>query len=435
MHTAMDNHGLQALRHPHLRVAMMSLANAVLQAVVLALFAWEGDVPLPALATFVPLALGVPLAFALLIHSGWSGHLEDPALLVPQAAAGCGLQLAFLLVAPQLSVLFLVGALVTYNLLIPRMKPRQLTTVWLLLGTAVGVTLWLVRDRFRYPGVDDLGLYALWLYFFLSMCQFTVSGVHGGALRSLLTRRKAKRSQALPTRPERSRDEALRERERISREMHDTLLQGVQGLVLRFQTAADSIPPDLPARRMMDEALERADQVLVEGRDRVVALQLANDGGRDLVEALSSTGEDLSLDFGTRFRLEVLGERRPVQHEDEFCRIVRDVIVDAFQHPAVQEVAVQLQYGSDGVDVRVLDDGGTAVAPGADPLRRGTALAALEDRVCRVGGRLSVSRAARGGQICLWLRAAYASTHGPSSQYPRPATIASTSKDHGRDDR
>ena len=275
---AFDDHRLQ--------VAIMSLGNAALQAMVLALFAWKGDMSVHAVAAFVTLSLGMPFAFALLVCSGWSRRLE----------------------------------------------------------------------------------------------------VFG--------------------------DEPLRERERISCEVHDKLLQGVQGLVLRFQTAADRIPPDSPARRMMDEALERADQVLAEGRDRVDALRLANGESHDLVEALSSTGEGLSLDFGARFHFEVLGERRPVQHEDDLCRIARDVIVDAFQHPATQEVSVQLHYGSEGVDLRVLDDTDGATRPRVDQHRRGKVLASMDDRVCRVGAQLSVSRAAHGREVRLQLPAAVAYAGG-----------------------
>ncbi len=61
----------------------------------------------------------------------------------------------------------------------------------------------------------------------------------------------------------------LAERERAARELHDTLLQGIQGLILRFQAVAERIPSREPAREMMERALERADEVLVETRDRV----------------------------------------------------------------------------------------------------------------------------------------------------------------------
>jgi signal transduction histidine kinase len=60
----------------------------------------------------------------------------------------------------------------------------------------------------------------------------------------------------------------LDERERASRELHDMLVQGIQGLILRFQAVAERIPPREPARDMMEKALERADEVLVTTRDR-----------------------------------------------------------------------------------------------------------------------------------------------------------------------
>ena len=62
----------------------------------------------------------------------------------------------------------------------------------------------------------------------------------------------------------------LAERERIARDLHDTLLQGFQGLILSFHDAMMDIPEREPARRLMEKALDRADEVMAEGRDRVV---------------------------------------------------------------------------------------------------------------------------------------------------------------------
>jgi len=59
----------------------------------------------------------------------------------------------------------------------------------------------------------------------------------------------------------------LDEGARVSRELHDTLVQGIQGLILRFQAVAERIPAREPAREMMERALERADEVLVATRD------------------------------------------------------------------------------------------------------------------------------------------------------------------------
>ena len=67
--------------------------------------------------------------------------------------------------------------------------------------------------------------------------------------------------------------ERHRERERIARELHDTLLQGFQGLILRFQAIGNRLPPDDPLHAMMEQALDRAEDALVEGRERVRKLR------------------------------------------------------------------------------------------------------------------------------------------------------------------
>jgi ligand-binding sensor domain-containing protein len=69
--------------------------------------------------------------------------------------------------------------------------------------------------------------------------------------------------------------ERIEERERIARELHDTLLQAIQALTLRFQLAADDLPPGLAGRASLVAAIDMADQVIAEGRDRVRELRRA----------------------------------------------------------------------------------------------------------------------------------------------------------------
>ena len=64
--------------------------------------------------------------------------------------------------------------------------------------------------------------------------------------------------------------EQLAERERMDRELHDALLQSVGGLILRFQTATERLPQDDPTRQMLEEALKQSDEVLAEGRERLL---------------------------------------------------------------------------------------------------------------------------------------------------------------------
>ena len=84
--------------------------------------------------------------------------------------------------------------------------------------------------------------------------------------------------------------ERVAERERIARELHDTLLQSLFGLTLRFHTAASRLPADDPAREALDEALKQSDRVMQEGRERVLNLRRRRSDSINLADALTETG-------------------------------------------------------------------------------------------------------------------------------------------------
>jgi len=64
-------------------------------------------------------------------------------------------------------------------------------------------------------------------------------------------------------------DHRIAERERAFMELHDALLQDVQGLTLSLQAIADQMPPNEPTRLRLEGALDRADEFLARGRERV----------------------------------------------------------------------------------------------------------------------------------------------------------------------
>jgi len=199
--------------------------------------------------------------------------------------------------------------------------------------------------------------------------------------------------------------ERHRERERIARELHDTLLQSIQGLVLRFQAASETIPPGAPARLAMEQALERADGVLAEGRDRVMDLRASSLLSDDLPGAFHGVARELAGDDDTvRFTLDVDGEAKPLDPIvlDELFRIGREALLNAYQHADAQQVGVALHHGYDevclrisddgrGIDARVLDAGGR---PGHWGLR------GMRERADRIGATLRVwSRPGAGTEI------------------------------------
>jgi signal transduction histidine kinase len=68
-------------------------------------------------------------------------------------------------------------------------------------------------------------------------------------------------------------EERADERVRIARDLHDALLQGIQGLLLTFHVAISSVPEGSETRVRLERALSKADQIVVEGRDRVTRLR------------------------------------------------------------------------------------------------------------------------------------------------------------------
>jgi signal transduction histidine kinase len=154
-------------------------------------------------------------------------------------------------------------------------------------------------------------------------------------------------------------EERLAERERIARELHDTLLQGVEGLVLRFQAVANRISKHEPVRELLERALERADQVVEEGRNRVMSLRARASNAGELAQQLAAAGKQLAHVHSAQFKTTTEGVPRdlhPVVHE-EMLFIGREALANAFRHAGAGKIEVQVSYGSLVLKLRVRDDG------------------------------------------------------------------------------
>jgi len=205
-------------------------------------------------------------------------------------------------------------------------------------------------------------------------------------------------------------EERLSERERIARELHDTLLQGFQGLVLRFQAATQSIPANLNARGMMEAALDQADSVIVEGRDRVRDLRSTSNGG-DLAEALSEAATKLVPEsIRTTIREEGGAlELHPTVFE-EMLRIGEEAVANAARHSGASAIIIELAYQSQLLRMTIRDNG-----VGVDPkiIEAGRAghfgLLGMRERAQRIRAQFSIlSRPSAGAEVTLTVPAAIA---------------------------
>lgn len=154
-------------------------------------------------------------------------------------------------------------------------------------------------------------------------------------------------------------EERVGERERIARELHDTLLQGVQGLILKFQAATEEIPHGTTARGMMEQALDRADDVLVEGRDRLKDLRLQPTTAADLPPAIGAMGAQLAEDHSNHFNLSVEGTPRPLEPivREEALRIAHEALTNAFRHAHATKIETEIVYHRAELRLRFRDDG------------------------------------------------------------------------------
>lgn len=204
------------------------------------------------------------------------------------------------------------------------------------------------------------------------------------------------------------------ERERIARELHDTLLQGVQGLILRLHATSTRLGDGDPVRQELDRAMDLAERALVEGRDRVRDLRRDVHYWEDLGTALLQIRDEVDIQPLPDMRLIAEGEPRTLLPgiAEELFLIGREAVLNALRHSRAESIEIELGYHPREVTLRIRDDGiGMPEHASSQPNHWG--LGGMHERSRRIGGRLDiVSRAGSGTHVNLRLPAGAA--------YPRP---------------
>jgi signal transduction histidine kinase/ligand-binding sensor domain-containing protein len=203
-------------------------------------------------------------------------------------------------------------------------------------------------------------------------------------------------------------DERIVERERIARELHDTLLQAVQGLILHIQAAVLRAPRQEPLRVQVETALQQADDILIEGRERVSGLRASACGAQDLAARLSDMAATLTAGAcagpgtgGMRAEVRQTGTPRglhPIASE-EILAIARQALVNAVRHSQASEIVIDLHYGARELRLTIGDNGvgmpSEVMAQGARSGHWG--LPGMRERADNIKARLGVQSAAGAG--------------------------------------
>jgi len=197
----------------------------------------------------------------------------------------------------------------------------------------------------------------------------------------------------------------LRERERIARELHDTLIQSAQGLILVFQGFAGQFSKPDPIRLKMEGALDKADQLLNEARSRVTELRTAGIDD-DVMQALMRVGKELFADSPMQFSLVSTGAPRVLHQQvaDEIYRVGREALSNAATHSGAKTIEVEITFGATECSLIVRDDGcgisAEILDAGSRPKHFG--LQGMRERAQRIHAQLDVwSRDGAGTEVSL----------------------------------
>jgi len=221
-------------------------------------------------------------------------------------------------------------------------------------------------------------------------------------------------------------DARVDERTRIARELHDTLLQSFQGLLLRFQTVYEMLPGrPAAAKETLGSAIDQTAHAITEGRHAVEGLRASTIETNDLASALTSLGDELAAEASggmpAHVSIAIEGASRALQPivRDEIYRIAAEALRNAFRHARAKEIEVELRYDARQFRFRIRDDGkGIAQEYLTAEGREGHfGLHGMRERAKLMGGRLTIWTAPDSGtEIELTIPAGHAYAEAASGR-------------------
>jgi signal transduction histidine kinase/ligand-binding sensor domain-containing protein len=153
--------------------------------------------------------------------------------------------------------------------------------------------------------------------------------------------------------------ERAAERERIALDLHDTFFQGIQGLLLRFNTGTSMLKADEPARAIFIDTLEQSDRVMLEGRELVLDLQRDTTDTVGFPESLAKMAEGFPGQPKVDFTILISGAARTLQPAvlTEINRIAKEALTNAFTHAGPAKIEVETKYEHSAFTLVVRDSG------------------------------------------------------------------------------
>lgn len=188
-------------------------------------------------------------------------------------------------------------------------------------------------------------------------------------------------------------EERQKERLRIARELHDTLLQGFLSASMQLCLADEWVPAESPAKPVLRRVLDLMRRGIDEGRAALLGLRSPELPTGSLEKALGDVRNDFAPGERTRLRIVIVGETKALEPEvqEQIYLIAREALLNAMQHSEANQVEAEIEYLRRKLRVVVRDNGA-----GIDPqaIRSGRhahwGLTGMRERAASVGAKVTM---------------------------------------------
>ena len=197
----------------------------------------------------------------------------------------------------------------------------------------------------------------------------------------------------------------VEERNRLAREIHDTLAQALAAIIRQLEAHTKSFAERIrPIDDHVSLAITIARESLVEARRSIRALRpLALDRGT-LADALRAAVSRATSMTPAEVTFALVGTpwNVPTDVEDELLRVANEALINAVKHSGAETIALELHYEPASVKVSV-SDGGAGFDP-ANSARGGVGLSSIRERAARIGASVTLATELGGGTelIAYW---------------------------------
>jgi signal transduction histidine kinase/ligand-binding sensor domain-containing protein len=220
---------------------------------------------------------------------------------------------------------------------------------------------------------------------FLVLCAASISGILWTSYHVRVKRIEARLSLRL--------EERLKERTRIARDLHDTLLQNISGIALQLDALSKIVTAPLSAKDRIRELRRDTENWLSETRELVSDLRAESSEGDDLATAIQKIGSQVTAGKEIAFRVRNSGHSRGIDARTRrnLLQIAQEAVRNAASHSNATEIDVHLSYaGDDQLRIEIYDNGCGFDFEAASRRPRHWGLTTMRERAEEIGAELRI---------------------------------------------